>query len=70
MADAGMVFDDPHLTIEDDRRVHGEIRSLTIGFLSNRMVIVAWKSRKDATRIISMRKANEREQVSYGRSFD
>ena len=70
MADAGKVFDGPHLTIEDDRRDYGEIRNLTIGFLSNRMVVVAWTPRKDATRIISMRKANEREQRSYGPLFE
>lgn len=66
MARAGEVFSGPHLTVEDDRRDYGETRNLTIGFLSGRMVVVAWTPRQGATRIISMRKANEREQKAYG----
>ena len=53
MADAGEIFEGPHLTMEDDRRDYGETRNLTVGFLEDRMVI------------ISMRKANEREQKTY-----
>ncbi len=69
MADAGAVFDGPHLTVEDDRRDYGETRNLTIGFLDGRMVILAWTPRPDATRVISMRKANERERKRYGPLF-
>jgi len=63
MADAGDVFDGPTITIEDDRRDYGETRSITIGLLANRMVLLAWTPRDDARRIISMRKANTRERT-------
>ncbi|WP_244530131.1 BrnT family toxin [Rhizobium sp. NFR07] len=38
---------------------------MTIGFLEQRMVIFIWTPRGDDQRIISMRKANEREQKIY-----
>ena len=69
MADAGDVFDGPHLTVDDDRRDYGETRKLTIGFMRNRMVVLAWTPRGNARRIISMRKANAREQKAYGPRF-
>lgn len=65
-AAAGDVFDGPHLTIEDDRFDYGETRFFTIGFLGRRMVVVVWTPRDDDQRIISMRKANDREQQAYG----
>jgi uncharacterized DUF497 family protein len=37
-----------------------------VGFLDGRMVVVAWTPRGEARRIISMRKANEREQERFG----
>ena len=69
MAQAGPVFEAPHITIEDDRRDYGEIRNLTIGFLEGRMVIIAWTPRANARRLISMRKANAREQKAYAPRF-
>lgn len=65
-AAAGEVFDGPHLTIEDDRFDYGETRFFTIGFLGQRMIIVVWTPRGDDQRIISMRKADDREQQAYG----
>jgi len=66
MAQAGEVFDGPHLTFEDDRQDYGEPRYVTLGHLGGRMVFIAWTTRGNARRIISMRKANERERKSYG----
>ncbi len=65
MADAGAIFDGPTITIEDDRREYGETRYISVGFLVGRMVFVAWTLRGDARRIISLRKANTREQEIY-----
>ncbi|THV22969.1 BrnT family toxin [Peteryoungia ipomoeae] len=62
---AGEVFDTPHLTIEDNRRDYGEVRFITIGYIDGRMVVLVWTHRADTIRIISMRKANEREQSHY-----
>jgi uncharacterized DUF497 family protein len=58
---AGDVFADLHLTREDDRRDYGEPRFISAGKLDGRIVIIVWTPRGRARRIISMRKANERE---------
>ena len=64
-----MFFAGATLTVEDNRKDYGEPRYITIGFLANRMVILAWTQRGKVRRIISMRKANEREQAVYGPRF-
>ncbi len=69
MARASDVFAGATLTVEDNRKDYGEPRYITIGFLANRMVILAWTQRGKVRRIISMRKANEREQAVYGPRF-
>ena len=69
MARAGEVFAGATLTVEDDRRDYGEDRFITIGFLDDRMVILVRTPRIGARRIISMRKANEREQALYTPRF-
>lgn len=66
MAQAGEVWNGPHLTFEDDRQDYGEPRLVTFGLLRDRLVFVAWTRRGDTHRVISMRKANEREQKRYG----
>ncbi len=65
MARAAEVFADPHLTFPDIRFEYGEERFIMIGLLDERMVILAWTPRGEACRIISMRKANEREKERY-----
>jgi uncharacterized protein len=55
------VFAGTHLTRIDDRRDYGELRFISAGKLDERIVIVAWTPRGIARRVISMRKANERE---------
>ncbi len=66
MADAILVFAARNLTFEDIRNNYGEKRFITIGLIEKRMVYIAWTWRGEAIRIISMRKANEREQKKYG----
>ena len=69
MARAGEVFAGATLTVEDDRRDYGEGRFITIGFLDDVMVVLVWTPRDGAYRIISMRKANERERTLYTPRF-
>ena len=64
-ADAINVFEGRSNTFEDERRVSGESRFITIGGLGQRMVVIVWTPRGDARRIISMRRANDREQALY-----
>ena len=65
MAAAGDIFDGATITVEDGRRDYGEARYITVGFLAGRMVFVAWTPRDGGRRIISMRKANAREQELF-----
>ena len=54
-------------TREDDRFDYGEDRWITVGLLDGRMVVMVWTQRGEARHVISMRKANEREQTRYRR---
>lgn len=61
MALVFLVFEGPHQTVVDDRKDYGETRMVTVGYLEGRLVYIAWTERDDTRRIISMRKANDRE---------
>ena len=63
--DAEQVFDGPCVTFEDDRFDYGEERLITLGLLAGRPVVIAHAPRGETTPIISMRKANRREQKIY-----
>ena len=62
---AAEVFAGPHTIAEDIRVDYGEPRFVSVGYLDDRMVVVAWTPRDQVRRVISMRKANEREQATY-----
>jgi uncharacterized DUF497 family protein len=63
--DAWQVLAGDTITIPDERYDYGEDRLITLGRLAGRVVVVAHLSRGENTRIISMRKANAREQEIY-----
>ncbi|MBF0283028.1 MAG: BrnT family toxin, partial [Magnetococcales bacterium] len=72
-ADRGVDFEDAievfgGRTIEDpdERRDYGETRIVTLGRLRGRIMVLVWTPRDEARHIISMRKANEREQSRFG----
>jgi uncharacterized protein len=65
MADASKVFELDNVTFEDRRREYDETRMITFGYLERRMVVLVWTLRGEVRRIISMRKANDREQALY-----
>ena len=64
-ADAEAVFAGHHFTAEDLRHNYGEVRFISIGLLQGRVVVLVWTPGGEVRRIISMRKANEREQALY-----
>ena len=64
-ADAAKVFQGPVFEFDDDRFDYPEPRYSTIGLLEDRMVVVIWTEAEDGRRVISMRKANEREQAKF-----
>jgi len=60
--DAIDIFQNIRLTVVDKRRDYGETRKISIGKINNNICIV---ERKDVIRIISARKANQRERRKY-----
>ena len=53
------------IIFDDERKNYGEQRKTALGYLYNRLVVVAFTYRGDVLRIISLRKANKREQKVY-----
>lgn len=68
-ADAEKVFASLLIENLDDRFDYGEERFVTVGFLGERMVVLVWTPRGEDRHIISMRKANAREQRRYGKQM-
>jgi uncharacterized DUF497 family protein len=64
-ADAGTIFEGPAFTVRDLRQDYAEERFITYGLMGERAVVVVWTWRGSDRRIISLRKANEREQARY-----
>jgi uncharacterized DUF497 family protein len=64
--DAATVIEGPTINVPDLRQDYGELRIRTVGYLRGRMVVVVWTQRGDARHVMSMRKANDREQEKYG----
>ncbi len=68
-ARAGEVFAGATVTLDDTRGGYGEARFITAGALDGRLMMVVWTLRGEARRIISMRKANDREQAWFTRAL-
>ena len=64
-ARAAEVFAGATLNWRDERADYGEPRWITFGLLDARWGVLVWTPRGAARRIISMRKANEREIAAY-----
>ena len=60
------VFSDPqHLVIKDGRWDYGEDRFQVMGLIEDRVYVVIYTYRSSTVRIISARKANQREVLIY-----
>lgn len=64
-ADVALIDWDNALIIDDTRTDYGEERFVAMGTLRGRLVVVAYTLRGNALRVISLRKANKREQRIY-----
>lgn len=61
-----LVLSDPDvLSLPDARRDYGEARTVSLGSVAGRVYVVVSTARGEAVRIISVRKANAREQRRY-----
>lgn len=69
-ARANDIFAAKHLTRVDSRQDYAEDRFVTTGWLDGRLVILVWTPRGEVRRIISMRKANEREIKTIDNALD
>lgn len=63
--EAPLVIENAVDTISDTRFDYREERLLTFGRLRERLVVVVWTPTEIGIRVISMRKANNREQRRY-----
>jgi uncharacterized protein len=65
--DASSIFsDDDSITEEDTRYQYDERRFMITGFIDERLHVVVYTLRADCIRLISARRANDREQKKYG----
>ena len=55
------------VTREDTRGEYGERRFVSTGWSGQRLHVCIWTSREQVVRLISLRKANERERTFYGK---
>lgn len=67
---AGVFADPCRFTFPDERFEYGEDRWLTFGEIEGRLFAVAYTMRGETIRIISARKANERERRKYDEQKD
>jgi uncharacterized DUF497 family protein len=54
-----------YATVLDDRKDYGEERWQAIGEIAGRLFVCVYTMRRDACRVISLRKANRRESDAY-----
>ena len=54
---------------EDKRHDYGEIRMVGYAFIDIRLYCVVYTDRGDARRVISLRKANNREKRNYAHNY-
>jgi len=57
-------FDTAHVYV-DDRRDYGEIRYIGVGYIEKRLHVVVFTATETGLRVLSLRKANEREVKAY-----
>ena len=63
--DCSGLWDGIHFTFEDTRMNYGEVRYISAGYIDDSILVIVWTWRSQQRRIISMRKANEREQSHF-----
>jgi len=63
--DAERIFQGITITAEDKRQDYGENRFISLGLLEDMVVVVVYTERSEKIRVISMRKANQREKQAY-----
>lgn len=70
LALAEVLFAGPHVSMPDDRFDYGEVRQVAFGFIRDRLFVCVYVNRGMERRVISLRKANNREVRRYGQDFE
>ena len=68
-ADVARVAWEKAFTVEDTRLDYAEARFVTMAPINTRLCVFAWCQRGEALRVISLRKANERERNKYEKAI-
>lgn len=68
--DAHELFQGNRLIFSDNRKEYGEKRFISVGFIKNRLMVAVYTQRLPETiRIISVRKANNREKERFEKTI-
>lgn len=70
LANAALIEWDTLLAMPDKRHDYGETRMIGYALIDERLYCVVFTDRGDTRRIISLRKANNREKMFYVQAFD
>lgn len=65
-----ILFAGPHVSLTDDRFDYGEVRQVAFGLIGGRLFACVYVDRGEERRVISLRKANQREVKRYGEDFE
>jgi uncharacterized DUF497 family protein len=63
------VFTNPIVERVDDRQDYGEVRIILLGIIDDRVLCIVYTLRGSVCRIISARRANQREPRTYHQSL-
>lgn len=70
LALAEILFTGAHVSIADERFDYGEARRIAFGFINGRLFVCVYSDRGLQRRVISLRKANQREVKRYGETIE
>lgn len=70
LALAEVLFAGPHVSMSDDRFDYGEVRQVAFGYIQDRLFVCVYADRETERRVISLRKANQREVNCYGENLE
>ncbi len=70
LALAEVLFAGPLVSMADDRFDYGEVRQIAFGLIRDRLFVCVYADREGERRVISLRKANQREVKRYGQDLE
>ncbi|MGO9006123.1 MAG: BrnT family toxin [Beijerinckiaceae bacterium] len=65
-----VLFAGPHVSTPDDRFDYGEVCQVAFGLIHDRLFVCVYTDREAERRVISLRKANQREVNLYGENLE